>query len=111
VSELQGLQSRLTDIRALEAEVLAVSADTPEESRKLVESAKLDFALLSDPEGAAWDAFGLRHAGGAIGGDDIARPGVFVIDRQGRIAWRKLTDNWRVRVRPEEVLDQLRQIP
>jgi peroxiredoxin Q/BCP len=111
VSELQGLQSRLREIRALDAGVLAVSADSPEESRRLVESAGLDFPLLSDPEGEAWEAFGLRHAGGAIGGDDIARPGVFLIDREGRIAWRELTDNWRVRVRPEEVLDQLRRIP
>jgi peroxiredoxin len=101
----------LPDIQALDGAVLAISADTPEESQKLVASAGLAFSLLADPQGKVLDAFGLRHAGADISGGDIARPGVFIIDRQGRIAWRDLTDNWRVRVRPETVLQQLRQIP
>jgi peroxiredoxin len=58
----------------------------------------------------AIDAFGVRHAGGGIEGD-IARPAVFLIDREGRIVWRELTENWRVRVRPETVLEHLAAIP
>jgi peroxiredoxin len=42
---------------------------------------------------------------------DVARPATFVLDRDGRIRWRELTDNLRVRVRPEPVLEQLRLIP
>jgi peroxiredoxin len=53
------------------------------------------------------DLFGLRHEKGGPGGD-VARPAVFLIDRQGRIVWRELTENWRVRVRPEQVLEQVR---
>ena len=105
------MQSRLPEIKALGAEVLAVSADAPQESRKMAESAELEFSLLSDSEGKALDAFGLRHPGGSIDGGDIARPAVFIIDREGRVAWRELTDNWRVRVRPETVLEQLKTIP
>lgn len=42
---------------------------------------------------------------------DIARPAVFVLDREGRVAWRQLTENWRVRVRPEVILEQLARLP
>ena len=35
----------------------------------------------------------------------------FIIDREGRIAWRHLPDNWRIRPRPTELLDELARIP
>ena len=105
------MQSHLDEIKALDAEVLAVSVDTPEENRQLAESAGLEFSLLSDREGAMMDAFGLRHAGASIEGGDIARPAVYIIDRDGEISWRELTDNWRVRVRPETIIQQLNQLP
>ena len=84
------MQSRLEEITALDSVVLAVSADTVEDNRKLAASAKLEFSLLADREGKAVDAFGLRHTGASIDGRDIARPAVFIIGRDGRIAWRRL---------------------
>ena len=111
MSELQGLQSRLPEIQTLDAEVLAISADTPAENRRVAESAELEFPILADTQGEAMDAFGVRHRGGGLHGNDIARPAVFILDREGRITWRALTSNWRVRVRPETVLEQLERIP
>ena len=104
------MQSRLEEIRALGAEVLALSADTPQENHKLAESAGLEFSLLSDQQGTALDAFGVRHASGSIDGGDIARPGIFIVGRDGNIVWRFLTDNWRVRVRPETIIRQLKAL-
>jgi peroxiredoxin len=104
------LQSRIDEIRALDAEVLAIAVDPVEKNREVVESNGLGFHVLSDPELAAIDAFGLRHVGGGLDGD-IARPGVFIIDREGRIAWRDLTENWRIRVRPEEIVERLATVP
>jgi peroxiredoxin Q/BCP len=105
------LQSRIEDIRAEDAEVLAISTDTIEDTAAAFASKGFTFPILADPERVAVDAYGVRHALGGIRGDDIARPAVFVIDREGRIVWRDLTENWRVRVRPERILDQLRAIP
>ena len=104
------MQSRLAEIRSLDAEVLAVSVDPPESSREIVEAYDLGFPVLSDASLVAIDAFGVRHPGGGLGGD-IARPAVFVLDREGRIVWRDLTDDWRVRVRPERVIEALAEIP
>ena len=49
------------------------------------------------------------HIGGLDG--DIARPATFILDREGTIVWRDLTENWRVRVRPERLIEQLRALP
>ncbi len=57
------------------------------------------------------DAYGVRHPDGMETGRDIARPAIFLIDRQGRIVWRDLTDNYRIRVRPGRILEELATIP
>lgn len=60
--ELQALQAALGDIRALGAEIVALSPQTPVNSRKSVRQNGLDFPILSDVGGAVADAFGLRFA-------------------------------------------------
>ena len=105
------MQSRLKEMHELGGRVLAISVDSPEQSKALAESAEITFPLLSDPECKVIDAYGLRHRGASINGGDIARPAVFIIDRDGKIAWRALTENWRVRVRPEMILEQLEKLP
>ena len=91
--------------------MLAISVDPVDKNREMSDKLGFEFALLSDPEHEAIDAYGVRHAEGGMGGVDIARPAVFVLDRDGNIAWKDLTENWRVRVRPDEVLRQLERLP
>ena len=107
------MQSRFQDIQAADGEVLAICVDSVEENAKVVEKLKLDFSVLSDQEMKCIKEYGLLHndAGTPSGTGDIARPAVYVIDRKGVVRWRHLTDNWRVRVRPETVLEQLAEIP
>ena len=61
---------------------------------------------LIDPELAAIDAYGLRHVGGNPFGGDISRPAVFLIDEEGRIVEKMLTENWRVRPTPEMIREK-----
>lgn len=103
------MQSRIEEIHDLNAEVLAISVDSPEKNRALRAKLDLDFPLLSDMNLELIDALKVRHLNGGIGGD-IARPATFILDRDRRIVWRQLTDNWRVRVRPEPVIEQLKKI-
>ncbi len=107
------MQSRLEEIRAAGARVLAICGESPEENAKVTGNLKLDFPILSDLDLKVVKAFGLFHhdAVTPTGTGDIARPGVFILDGKGVIRWRYLTDNWRVRVRPETVLEQLAKIP
>ena len=85
---------------------MVVSVDTVEENRRLAKKKGFTFPLLSDPDLTIIDRFGVRHPNGGITKNDIARPAVFIARSSGEILWRDVTDNWRVRVRPEIILDQ-----
>ena len=100
------MQSRIQDFEALDTVVMAISVDSVDKNREIAASHCPDILLLSDPGLAAVDAYGLRHVGAGLDGD-IARPATFVIDRRGQIAWRDLTENWRVRPRPDRILEVL----
>ena len=112
MSELHGLQLRASDFEAAGAKLVAVSVDSVELNRGVIEKLGLTFPVLSDPGFVAVDAFGLRHVGGnpfpePPSTGDISRPAVYVID-DGAIRWRDLTDSYRVRVDPDDVLAALR---
>jgi peroxiredoxin len=87
---------------------LAVSVDTNEESARLAEGLGLEFPILSDVQGEAIHSWGLVHANGKPGGGAISRPAIFLVESDGTISWRRLTDDYRVRLRPEEVLEAMR---
>jgi hypothetical protein len=38
---------------------------------------------------------------------NLCRPAIFLVEPDGTISWRRLTDDYRVRVRPAEVLEAL----
>ncbi len=87
-----------------------MSIDPAATTREKLGSAGIDFPLLADPGFEVIDAYGVRHVGGGMEGD-IARPATFLIDAEGRIVWRDLTENYRVRPRPGELVDRLAAIP
>lgn len=105
------MQSGLDAIHAANAEVIAICVDSVEENAGVVKKLGLEFPILSDPGLSAIDAYDLRHENAVIQGQHIARPGVFLIDRDGVVRWTELTENYRVRVRPEQVIEQLLAIP
>jgi len=106
MTELRGLQLSLPEIRARGIDVVAVSPDSVERNRGVVRRFDLGYRILSDAELAATGALGLEHAGGGPDGATIPRPATFFV-RDGTILWRELTDNYRVRPKPDEVLAAL----
>ncbi len=73
----------------------------------MVEKFGLEFPILSDRDRETITAYGLLHPGASIDGGDIARPATLILDDDGRVRWRNLTENWRVRVRPDAVIEAL----
>jgi peroxiredoxin len=59
---------------------------------------------LSDPNAEVIRRYDLLHKGAGVNGRDIARPGEFLIDSSGIIRWINLTDDLRVRARPDQML-------
>jgi peroxiredoxin len=85
-------------------QVVAISVDSPEESRKLSKSQGYTFPILSDPQATAIRAYGILHAHGGEDGRDIARPAEFLADGTGTIRWENLTENLLARLRPQQAL-------
>ena len=86
--------------------VASAAGAARQHNRELAETYAPDLVVLSDPGLEAIEAYGVRHVGGGLDGD-VARPATFLIDREGRIFWRELTENWRIRPRPAELLSEL----
>lgn len=84
---------------------VAISVDSPEESRDLSKQAGYTFTILSDPNAEAIRRYDLLHAGAGISGHDVARPAEFLLDASGTVRWINLTENYWVRARPEQILE------
>ena len=84
--------------------MIAISVDTPAESQHLRESAGYTFSILSDAKDEVIRRWHLVHPHGGPDGADIARPAEFLIDSSGKIRWVNLTEDFRVRARPEQAL-------
>ncbi len=71
---------------------MAISADTPEESRDLRQSAGLTFSILSDSKTQATRQYDLLLPGSGENGRDISGAAEFLIDSSGTVRWRKLSE-------------------
>jgi peroxiredoxin len=89
---------------------VAISVDTPEQSRDLCKKAGYTYPLLSDASTETIRRYDLLHKDAVEKGRDIARPAEFLIDRNGVVRWRNLTENFRVRARPEQILEAARNL-
>ncbi len=96
------------DLRAAGARVIAISPDTVEQNAEVVASLGLEFPILSDIDLKATDAFGVRHDEQAMS-DNVAipRPATYIFGNAGTVEWRDLTDNWRIRPRPDDLIAAL----
>lgn len=110
VSELRGLSEINDDVRRAGVRIVAVSVDSPQHSRQAVDRLGLTFPLLSDTEHKTIQDFGLVHHAGGPGGEDIAIPAQFLIDRDGRILWRRIAGRIQDRPDPRDVLRTLQAL-
>lgn len=102
---MRGIQQNIEQLRQQGIRPVAISVDSPETSRSLMEQQGYTFTFLSDPNAEAIRRFDLAHEGQGEGGKDIARPAEFLLDSTGTVRWVHLTENYWVRARPEQVLE------
>jgi len=65
------------------------------------------YTFLADPEARVVRRYDLQHD---VGGKIIPRPAELLIDPTGTVRWRDLTDDFRVRTRPETVIAAFDQL-
>lgn len=63
--------------------MVAISVDSAEDSRELIEDLDLTIPLLSDPQMEAISAYGV-----AMEGEDIAVPATFIVEQDRTIHWQ-----------------------
>jgi peroxiredoxin len=102
---LRSIERNLSKFDEAGIRPVAISIDTPEESRKLAQSQGYTFPILSDRNAEVIRRYDLVHAKAGINGEDIARPAEFLIDSTGTAVWINLTENYWIRARPEQVLE------
>ena len=80
--------------------LVAISADTTEESVELAETLAIGFPLLADPDIKVTSAWGV-----AMQGRDIAVPSTYVVLPDKTVFWRKVGESAADRARNEEILE------
>jgi len=83
------------------------SAWTHLRSRGRIARRGYTFTFLSDPKAEVIRRYDLLHAGGGIGGADIARPAEFLLDPSATVRWVNLSESYKVRATAEQVLKVL----
>ena len=89
-----------SEIRATGAGITAISVDPPEKSEAVRQELGLAFPILCDTERRVvqqWDIYNAREKGG------IARPSVFIVDRDRRVRYHSI-DTTSVRVPASEIV-------
>ena len=84
--------------------------DTPEESANLCEKAGYSYTFLSDVGAQVIRRYNILHPGAGENGKDIARPAEFLVDSSGIVRWVNLTEDFRVRATPQQMLDAIKNL-
>lgn len=87
---------------------MAVSSSGVDDHRKVAEKIEAGFPILADPDGEVIRTYDLFHPDALpFTGIPVARPAVFLLDGEGVVRARFLTENWRIRQRAETLLEAL----
>jgi peroxiredoxin len=101
---LRSFQERLAEFDARGLRLAAISVDSPAINREYVRKEGYTFAFLSDPAAQVIRRYDVLHPGAGPEGQQVARPGEFLIDSTGTVRWVNLTESVLVRARPGQVL-------
>ena len=108
---MRGIQQNIDKFNEAGIRPVAISVDSPEVSRDLAQKNGFTFPFLSDPNVEAIRAYDLVHAGAGEDGGDIARPAEFLVDSTGTVRWVNLTENYWIRMTPEQILEAAKNLP
>lgn len=109
--EMCTFRDSLEKFNGLNAKVVGISVDSPYAQKAFADQHKLNFTLLSDFNRNAVKAFGIEDpnfAGGQLPG--VAKRSVFVLDKDGKVRYRWVSDNPGVEPNYDEVGEAVRKI-
>jgi peroxiredoxin len=109
--EMCTLRDSLAELNSMNANVLAISVDSPFSAKAFAEQNKLTFPVLSDfTRHVSAQYSGLVMDLGGIAGYTAAKRSVFILDAQGIVRYAWISDNPGVEPNYEEVRTALASI-
>jgi peroxiredoxin len=92
--EMCAFQDSLTKLNGMNAQVVAVSVDSPFSNKEFAAKYKLEFPILSDYKEEVIKLYDIVHVGlSGLEGYTSARRSIFVLDKNGVVRYIWLTDN------------------
>lgn len=91
-TELCTFRDRWAELEGLDANVFAISVDSPFVARRFREEEKIPFPVLSDFNRSAARRYGVLHEE-LLGLEGVAKRSVFVIGEDGTVAYRWVTED------------------
>ena len=92
-AELCGVRDDIARYQALNAQVFAISVDSPQTLARFKEDQHLNFTLLSDFNKEAATAYGSIYDNFVMGMRGVAKRSAFVIDAQGIVRYAEVLEN------------------
>lgn len=105
---MRSIEEHKQQIESRGVKIVAISVDPPQVTKEHAAKQGYSFLFLSDEKLEVIRRYDLLHEGG-FRGTDIARPAEFLLDPQGIVRWRNLTESYRVRPKGEQLLEALDQ--
>ena len=84
--------------------------DAPVVTKGLCQRRGYTYTFLSDPNAKVIRRYDVLHRGAGMKGHDIARPAEFLVDSSGTVRWVNLTNDFRVRARPEQMIQAVKAL-
>ena len=109
--ELCAFRDNMTNFNSLNASVLAISVDSPFANKAFKDVNNLNFQLLSDPKRKAIKKFDipLKDFAG-MKGYVAAKRAVFIVGKDGKVAYKWVTDDPTVEPNYEEIKAALAKV-
>ncbi len=113
MAQVKEVASQYKSLKESGAEMILVSPQPQEKTKKLTESLGIDFLFLHDEGNKMAQKLDIAHINGVpIGaspayGNDTVYPTIVITDEQGKIIFVDQTDNFRIRPEPETYISVL----
>ena len=113
MDQLGKLKTLLTEAEKKDVQILAISNDTPDESRVMMTEISqapgpMDYPLLEDKGHRVIDRYGLFNPAESKAG--IPYPTVYILDREGKVAHRFLDEKSGTRATNEQIRGELKKL-
>lgn len=109
--EACALRDAMSRFTGMQGQVIGISVDSPFAQKAFADANRLNFTFLSDFNRSAVKAFGIEDpnfAGGALPG--VAKRSVYVLDRNGTVKYKWVSDNPGVEPNYDEVAEALKKV-